>query len=78
MQACRGTVASVFAREKYAVAYPLKGGDVPPELTDKSITFNLEDWRGEVEPQKGQVIDLDGLWRHARGWRARSATPAAS
>jgi hypothetical protein len=38
-----------------------------------SILLNTEHWRGAQTPKKGEIVVIDGLSKHRKGWRAVKA-----
>ena len=73
----RATVGKVRGEgdRRFAVAYLEPGTTHPRIQSGESITFSLTDWRGDVDPRKGQVVMLESVQRFAHGWRALCARP---
>jgi hypothetical protein len=67
----RGRVTKV--NEDHVVAHAL--ADVGDITTKDSITFSLDSWNCDNEPQPGQTILLINPMLYMRGWRAREAYP---
>lgn len=73
--AVRGVIANVHqeALGGFAAALLLASlGEIPK---GERVTFSLGDWRGNVLPRKGQVVQLESLTLFEKGWRALAASP---
>ncbi|MFA6494878.1 MAG: hypothetical protein WC246_00730 [Candidatus Paceibacterota bacterium] len=73
--AVRGVVASVHREASGGFAAVLllaSMGEIPK---GERITFSFSDWRGNILPRKGQVVQLESLTLFEKGWRALAAIP---
>ncbi len=71
-EAVVGAVAGK-ADQRYAVAYLSEPTDNVSK--DEAVTFSLKVWKGECEPQRGQVVLLGRIEKFVKGWRALYAKP---
>ena len=60
-------------KNRFAVTYPTRPAN--GFLTTTSITLSFSEWRGDMEPLKGQIVLLSNIQRFVKGWRARVARP---
>jgi hypothetical protein len=59
---------------RYAVTFP---SDKTLFEKGATVTFSLSQWKGEGDPQDGQLVKLSQIVRFSKGWRANSARPIA-
>jgi hypothetical protein len=74
-KAIKGVVSTVIHKEKYVVTYPDKTEKNDVISEGDSITFSLENWTGESQPKKGQLVLLQNVTQYGGGWRAEQASP---
>lgn len=66
-------VTDVILAKGYAITRPTRqDGRFKSEDT---ITFSLDNWEGKGLPGKGQIVNLSGVTKFRRGWRAGTALP---
>lgn len=67
-----GAVRGIGDR-RYAVSYLEE--NVGTVFKDTDVTFSLDVWEGDDDPQQGQVVLLARVERFVHGWRAGRARP---
>ncbi len=61
----------------FLVAYPIAESATPTFTTETSITCSLKCWKGNKDPEAGQIVRLSEILRFSGGWRAQEASPVA-
>jgi hypothetical protein len=66
-------------QERYVVTYLKDYSQAPEVPVNDTVTFSIDAWEGQVEPEVNQVVVFpDGLQEYSRGWRALKAKPSQS